>query len=121
MGCGKGINTRVELLALWMVSFVALKMGLPIMELFGDSMIIVNWDAKKYDLHVLELEHWCIRVRATLETFQQFNISHIYREHNTLAGMLSKEALHVIEGLLLFEEFVDDLKIGEGSILVFQH
>ena len=43
VGCGPGTNTRAELLALWSVLKVSIMMGVPLHQIFGDSMVIISW------------------------------------------------------------------------------
>ena len=42
LGCGPSTNTRAELLALWSLLYVAHKMGLPSMHIYGNSSVIIN-------------------------------------------------------------------------------
>ena len=46
LGCGCSTNTRVELLALWALLFIAKEIGLPYLHIFGDSSIVINWVRK---------------------------------------------------------------------------
>ena len=43
MGCGRSTNTRAELLALWALLFAAKDFGIPSLNIFGDSTVIINW------------------------------------------------------------------------------
>ena len=43
LGCGYITNTRVELLALWELLYIAKDIGLPYLHVFGDSSMIINW------------------------------------------------------------------------------
>lgn len=51
------------------------------------------------------LESWHQRIIALKETFQEIIIFHVYREFNTKAYVLSKEALSLGKGLLLVHHF----------------
>ena len=55
----------------------------------------------------------------SLDAFQKVVISHVYREHNTMANKLSKEGLLVDEGMLFFEEFVDERGLGLDPVWFF--
>ena len=44
MGCGKSTNTRVELMALLALMYFSKEIGIPMMHIFGDSYVIINWE-----------------------------------------------------------------------------
>ena len=58
MGCVSCSNTKVELLALLGLLYVASTMGLAHLLAFGDSIFIIEWVQSSAKLQVLELEHW---------------------------------------------------------------
>ena len=43
MGDGTYTNTKAELIALWALLHIAQMMGIPTLNIFGDSTIIINW------------------------------------------------------------------------------
>ena len=43
MGCGKGTNTRVELMALWGLLLFDLHKNIIDLQVAGDSRIVVDW------------------------------------------------------------------------------
>ena len=43
LGLGTSTNTKAELLGLWALLHVAQVMGLPTLNIFGDSSVIINW------------------------------------------------------------------------------
>ena len=55
MRCGKSSNTRVELLALWILLYFVSLLGLPSLEVFGDSKFIVDSSNSLSKLQALEL------------------------------------------------------------------
>ena len=42
LGCGRSTNTRAELLALWAILMVSKQMGIPLITIFGDSLVIIS-------------------------------------------------------------------------------
>ena len=70
-------------------------------------------------MSVIDLVHWCERIDALKSSFLTINFSHIYREHNSSADALSKEALSLNMGTLSFLEFLDGEKIGCTTIQLF--
>ena len=52
----EGTNTKVELLALWCLAKFASILRIDTMNVYGDSMVIVNWAKKLGSLPVLLLE-----------------------------------------------------------------
>ena len=91
LGCGSCTNTRAELLALWASLRVAKDMGLPYLHIFGDSSVIINWAKKESTLDMVNLEAWCLNTRILMSSFIWVDLSHVYREHNRRADILSKE------------------------------
>lgn len=63
MGCGSGLNTRAELLAVWALLRAGLLMGIPLQLIFGDSLVIISWLNRSSALDVPSLMHWCFDIR----------------------------------------------------------
>jgi ribonuclease HI len=55
MNCGKGTNTRSELLSLWCILYFATYLKITQLQLLGDSKVIVDWFNNLNDLQVLSL------------------------------------------------------------------
>ena len=53
------------------------------------------------------------RILELKESFIQLSFSHIYREFNKEADVLSKEAAGHMDGLMHFEEYVENLVIDK--------
>ena len=119
LGCGSSTNTRAELLALWASLRVAKDIGLPYLHIFGGSSVIINWANKESTLDMVNLEAWCYNTRMLMSSFTWVDLSHVYREHNKRADILSKEGLHLAPGHLYLTEYYDDEIIGEDSIQLF--
>lgn len=118
LNCGLGSNMKAELLALWCVLRCANSFGLVNIRVFGDSRVTIKWASNEFDLNVIELSHWCQRTRMEIDS-QDILFEHIYREYNSQADSLSKQALLSSEGLLVWEEWMDSslLECGEFYFL----
>ena len=82
LGCGSSTNTRSELLALWALLPVTKHMGIPLLTIFGDSLVIISWANMTTSLNSPNLSHWCEDIRYMLQSFPSMTIKHIYRDHN---------------------------------------
>jgi hypothetical protein len=64
----------------------------------GDSKVIIDWLSNKRRLQVSALEGWKTRIKDLIKRFQTINFHHIYRNFNSKADVLSKQALGEPEG-----------------------
>ena len=119
MGCGQSTNTRSELLALWALLVISKKIGLPFLHVRGDSTTIINWINGRVSLSALNLDAWCQNIRELESSFLHLDFLHVYREFNVKADGLSKEALSLASGLLLYSEFTDGECVGNGTIQLY--
>jgi ribonuclease HI len=86
-------NTKAELLGVWATLLLASRHNIMDLHVRGDSKIIIDWLNKKGKLQVTALECWKDRITELTQAFSQINFSHIYRELNVEADILSKNAL----------------------------
>ena len=56
LGYGGSTNTREKLLAMWALMHWATALGLPSLQIFGDSSVIINWALGKAALSCLALD-----------------------------------------------------------------
>ena len=68
---------------------------------------------------VVDLDQWCDRINEVKAFFLSLSFQHIYRENNSIADGLSKEALTMEMGNLSFSEYLDGETIGNGIIRLF--
>ena len=91
-GIGEGTNNKVEILALYMLLLLAHDKGVQKLQIFGDSMIIINWINQTQRCHNIQLNPILEEVAQLKTTFNQISFTHIYREQNQQADTCSKEA-----------------------------
>ena len=119
LGCGRSTNTRAKLLALWALLAVSKHLGIPLLTIFGDSLVIINWANRTASLDSPSLSHWCNDIRSLMLNFSRLTLKHIYREHNQQADCLSKKALVLDPGFGNFTEFMEGMVINHGNFQLF--
>ena len=82
LGCGRSTNTRSKLLALWALIVVTKHLGIPLLTIYGDSLVIISWANRTASLNSPNLSHWCEDIRSMLQSVPPMTIKHIFREHN---------------------------------------
>ena len=91
-GLGDGTNNKAELLAIYMLLTFAHEKGLRRLQIFGDSMIVINWLNNAQRCHNILLTLILEEVSQLKATFDLITFRHIYRERNKEADRCSKEA-----------------------------
>jgi len=61
----------------------------------------------------------CLSTTLLMSSFMWVNLSHVYREHNRRADILSREGLHLAPGHLLLTDYFGNEIIGENSSHLF--
>jgi ribonuclease HI len=102
--CGPGTNTRVERLGVWETLTLATRLHILDLQVFGDSRIIIDWLNQKGKLQAISLECWKDRIKDLNEAFRTINFTHIYRDNNKEADILSKKALQMQEGKIVYNQ-----------------
>jgi len=98
MGLGSGTNNFAELMALkLLLQFVGEKEVRSI-QLFGDSMNVINWSQKSQICHNIFLFPIVEEIFRFLESFYSSSLKHVYRERNQIEDTLSKERTQVPYG-----------------------
>jgi len=103
IGLGEGTNNRAELLSLWALIWLAIHVECRDVTILGDSKAIIDWINGKAAIRNSTLLHWYQKICQLKELFEQISFQHIYREHNSKADLLSKEALNLGDGILLMK------------------
>ena len=94
-------------------------MGLPTLNIFGDSSVVINWVNGSNTLAPLELSHWCRAIRLLCTSFSYLSFSHLYREYNQIADCQSKVALDLAPGTCIFSEYFEDHLVLHDSLMLF--
>ena len=63
---GRGTNMKAKLLDLWCLENFVSSLSIDSFRIYGDSLVIVNWDKHFYKLHAISLHRWCLRTKALL-------------------------------------------------------
>jgi ribonuclease HI len=103
--CGPGTNTREKLLGVWETLILASRLYITELQVFGDSRIVIDWLNNKGNLQVISLDCWKERIRDLNKNFSSINFSHIYRDYNKEADLLSKQALQMQEGKIAYNHW----------------
>ena len=119
LGYGGSTNTQAELLALWVLLYVANCFRLPKLKIFGDSKVIIDLANNSTCLRVVELNHWCTLINLLKGCFFSLCFQQIYSEHDHIADGLSKEVVHNKNGYLSLMEFIEGDKTMEVSYHIF--
>ena len=82
MGEGICTNTKAELMALWALLTVANRMGIPLLNIFGDLAVIINWEKFQASLDSPGFSHYCMDTKRPMSCFSTLSFKHTYREHN---------------------------------------
>ena len=85
-------------------------------HVYGNSRIIIDWEKNSHGINLIYLEAWLNKTKLLSNSFQNIMFSHIYRETNSLADLLSKRALLVVDGFIFFELWSAGSLSSEGSI-----
>ena len=94
-------------------------MGLPKIQIFGDSSVIINWAKGTASLSPPELTHWCRDIRKICTCFLELYFDHVYREHNQIADNLSKKSLTFAPGSGFYSEFYDGQLTTHDRFMLF--
>ena len=94
-------------------------MGIPILTIYGDSLVIISWATGKSTLNLPHLRHWSDETRILLQSFPGMIMKHIFHEHNQTVDSLSKKALTLDSGYGTFNEVMNDITIDHGNFRLF--
>ena len=91
MGLGEGNNNYAELYSLKLLLIFATKKGCRSLNVFGDSMNVINWILKTQMCINLRLDNIFSSILDILEGYDSFSCIHVYRENNREADEASKD------------------------------
>jgi ribonuclease HI len=112
-GLGQGSNNYAELMALKLLLTFAGEKGITHLQIFGDSMVVINWMRKTQLCHNINLSSILDEVFLIANIFTNLSFQHVYRERNVATDTLSKEGTLMALG----QWHVIEYKDGQG----FEH
>jgi hypothetical protein len=107
------------LLRAWAILFLARHLNLDVIQVIGDSKIIIEWLKDKGKLQITSLMGWMDKIKVLKNVFREIHFTHVYRELNMDADHLSKKALTKTEGKLEFNRWVEGNEGPTISINLF--
>jgi ribonuclease HI len=102
-----GTNTRAELLGVWATLILATRLDMKDLQVYGDSKIVIDWLNCRGNLQVISLVGWKDRIKELATSFRTIRFAHIYREQNREADALSKKALQIPEGKIMYNKWIE--------------
>lgn len=97
-------------MALKLLLLLVLELNIRRIQVYGDSLVVINWAKGTHDCHIMRLIPILEEVHRIINEFDYVMFSHVYRELNRSVDLLSKEATQIQQGCWQVESFR-----GEGS------
>eukprot|EP00253_Pinus_taeda_P034216 PITA_34216 len=104
VGLGYGTNNYAELSALRYLLCWLLHRNINMIQIFGDSLNVINWVNRKAYCHNQILRNLVEEIFLLKASFNPFSICHIYRDKNEEADQLSKAGVQQDMGNWNIEE-----------------
>ena len=92
LGLGDGTNNYAEIMVLKLLSLFFVEKGCKTLQVFGESMLIINWEKGFQRCYISRLVPIFEEVMRLINLFDTISFTHLYREWNRLMYRLSKEA-----------------------------
>jgi ribonuclease HI len=120
LSCGRGTNTKVELLGLWTTLMFASFWSLDHLQVIGDSKVIIYWINRKCNLQSIHLKGWKHKTQQLALSFTDISFRHLPRSFNAEADALSKRALSQVVGRLFIYHCDRGQESSTSSINLFE-
>lgn len=88
---GEGTNNFAKFIVLSSLLSKAIERGCRSLQIFGDSMMVINWENGTQRCHIMRLLPFMEEIFLFKQHFDFLSITHVYRERNWLVDALSKE------------------------------
>jgi len=98
VGLGTGSNNFAELSALRLLLCWLLQRNIYTIQIFGDSLNVINWVNGKSSCKNQILKLLLEELQELKSSFNSLSICHIFRDSNALADQLSKDGLQQTMG-----------------------
>jgi len=115
---GTRTNTGVEAVALWGLMWFVSFLNIPKLQIYGDSLAIINHVLGSSSLSHPHLQGWFRNIEYLKGTFQNINLQHIHREFNTTADVMSKQGIMDPPGSMHISFGMGNTYMDVGSILL---
>jgi ribonuclease HI len=106
-GLGQGTNNYAELMAFKAPAHFCWGKRILDLQIFGDSMVVINWMRKTQKCHNIILASLLEEVFLITDIFTNLSFKHVYRERNGEADSLSKEGTSMAHGQWHIIELLD--------------
>ena len=113
---GIGTNNLAELYALKLLLILALDKHISKIQVFGDSLLVINWVIGKFRIHNLQLSQILQEVIRLINSFEHAEFKHIYREINVIADELANAGGKVQNGYWHISKFLGFERIDTYQI-----
>ena len=100
-------------MALWATLKIAKDKQIAKLNMHRDSKIVIEWAQERNNIQAPHLQNLLRTIRSMLPFFASLNFNYVYREYNTEADTLSKQALAIQPGIIEGEIF------DEGDSIMF--
>ena len=108
MGLGPGSNNYAELNCLRLLLTFAQDIHCNAIQIFGDSLLVINWFNNLALCHSHTLSALLREVHYLKGLFDSISVTHIYRSRNNMADILSKEVAELDWGTWHFTEHLGE-------------
>ena len=95
VGLGSRTNNFAELMTSKLLLCFAIERNCKKLQVFGDSMVVINWINKTQRCRNSSLDTLYEEVNKILTNFESISFNHVYRERNMEADKLSKARLNL--------------------------
>lgn len=119
MGIEQCTNNIAEIVVVWLLLYWAYHLDISLLDIYGDSKIVIDWLARRSSITALNLVHWCARIRKLLLFTPLVNFAHTYREFNMEADCLSKKGIDCQAGTLYYTIDRGDDIHQEGNHIIY--
>lgn len=90
-GLGIRTNNHVEMMGIKFLLSAVIEKNDRSLQVFGDSMLIMNWEKRVQWCHNLRLLPLFEEFFLLFQHFESISIAHVYKEQNQTTDKLSKE------------------------------
>jgi hypothetical protein len=97
-------------LGAWVTLMLADHLAIPCIHIMGDSKVVIEWLIDKGRLLVSSVEGWKVRIKLLAQKFHSISFQHIYRNFNTDADVLSKQAMGEPEGMVSYYRWTNGVE-----------